>query len=83
MIMPLKMNRLMLVANLVIGRILAGCSGGDDRADSPKLRQCKNLLGSGNVESVVEAIGSSDVEASGTPQVDVWATRRSVGHGAR
>ncbi|MCC8478172.1 hypothetical protein LMJ41_09770 [Streptomyces globisporus] len=61
------------VATLVIGGFLSGCSGGDDRTDSSKLRQCKNLLGSGNVESVVDAIGSSDVEASGTPQADVLA----------
>lgn len=61
------------VATLVIGGLLSGCSGGDDRADSPKLRQCKNLLGSGNVESVVDAVGSSDVGASGTPQADVLA----------
>ncbi|MFJ6512266.1 hypothetical protein ACIQMO_34900 [Streptomyces sp. NPDC091406] len=61
------------VATLVMVGILSGCSGGDGRVDSPQLQRCKNLLGSGNLDSVVDAIGSSDVEVSGTPQADVLA----------
>ncbi|MEU6043706.1 hypothetical protein [Streptomyces griseus] len=68
-----KRDRLTLIAALLVGGLLAGCSGGDGRADSPQLRRCKNLLGSGNVDSAVDAIGSSDVKASGTPQADVLA----------
>ncbi|CAM5271291.1 hypothetical protein [Streptomyces badius] len=73
MTMLRKASRPMGIAVLVIGGNLSDCSGDDDRADSPNLRQCKHLLGSGNVDSVVDAIGSSDVEARGTPQADVLA----------
>ncbi|MFE9726395.1 hypothetical protein ACFYQ5_23060 [Streptomyces sp. NPDC005794] len=65
-----------VTAVLVIGGLLAGCSGGEDRAEvgSPKLDRCKSLLGAANVEAAVKTTGGSDVEVSGTPQADVLAT---------
>ncbi|MFD4114340.1 hypothetical protein ACFWSJ_12880 [Streptomyces niveus] len=68
-------NRLTALVVLVIGGLLSGCSGGEDRAESPKLGQCKSLLGAGNVEAAVKTMGGSDVEVSGTPQADVLADR--------
>ncbi|MEV8344698.1 hypothetical protein [Streptomyces niveus] len=64
-------NRLTAIAVLVIGGLLSGCSGGEDRAESPELGRCKSLLGAGNVEAAVKTMGGSDVEVSGTPQADV------------
>ncbi|MEV8351740.1 hypothetical protein ACFVTT_10550 [Streptomyces niveus] len=68
-------NRLTALAVLVIGGLLSGCSGGEDRAESPELGRCKSLLGAGNVEAAVKTMGGSDVEVSGTPQADVLADR--------
>ncbi|WP_098897339.1 hypothetical protein [Streptomyces sp. st77] len=68
-----KTNRLILVAALVIGGLLSGCSGGEERAESPKLRQCETLLGAESVRAVVKATGGGDVSVSGTPQADVLA----------
>ncbi|WP_229826982.1 hypothetical protein [Streptomyces parvus] len=70
-----KTNRLILVATLAIGGLLSGCSGGEERAESPKQEQCETLLGAENVEAAVKATGGSDVEVSGTPQADVLADR--------
>ncbi|MFF9685998.1 hypothetical protein [Streptomyces sp. NPDC014623] len=69
-------NRLAVIAGLVIGGLLSGCSGGEDRTEveSPKLDRCKAMLGAGNVEAAVKTTGGSDVEVSGTPQADVLAT---------
>ncbi|MFE3116595.1 hypothetical protein [Streptomyces niveus] len=64
-------NRLTAIAVLVIGGLLSGCSGGEDRGESPELGRCKSLLGAGNVEAAVKTMGGSDVEVSGTPQADV------------
>ncbi|WP_405613232.1 hypothetical protein [Streptomyces sp. NBC_01508] len=64
-------NRLTAIAVLVIGGLLSGCSGGEDRAESPELGRCKSLLGAGNVEAAVKTMSGSDVEVSGTPQADV------------
>ncbi|MFE6024218.1 hypothetical protein [Streptomyces niveus] len=66
-------NRLTAIAVLVIGGLLSGCSGGEDRPESPELGRCKSLLGAGNVEAAVKTMGGSDVEVSGTPQADVLA----------
>lgn len=66
-------NRLAVIAVLVIGGLLSGCSGGEDRAESPELGRCKSLLGAGNVEAAVKTAGGGDVEVSGTPQADVLA----------
>ncbi|MET9767904.1 hypothetical protein [Streptomyces sp. NPDC006415] len=60
---------------LVIGGLLSGCSGGEERADSPKRGQCETLLGDENVEAAVKTTGGSDVEVGGTPQADVLAER--------
>ncbi|MFE2978737.1 hypothetical protein [Streptomyces sp. NPDC059258] len=60
---------------LVIGGLLSGCSGGEERADSPKRGQCETLLGDENVEAAVKMTGGSDVEVGGTPQADVLAER--------
>ncbi|MBM7057399.1 hypothetical protein [Streptomyces durocortorensis] len=60
---------------LVIGGLLSGCSGGEERADSPKRGQCETLLGDENVEAAVRTTGGSDVEVGGTPQADVLAER--------
>ncbi|GGS57743.1 hypothetical protein F2B00_32685 [Streptomyces parvus] len=75
MFMLPKTNRLILVATLAIGGLLSGCSGGEERAESPKQEQCETLLGAENVEAAVKATGGSDVEVSGTPQADVLADR--------
>ncbi|MFF2639819.1 hypothetical protein ACFVUB_08195 [Streptomyces niveus] len=68
-------NQLTAIAVLVIGGLLSGCSGGEDRAESPELGRCKSLLGAGNVDAAVKTMGGSDVEVSGTPQADVLADR--------
>ncbi|MFE7139553.1 hypothetical protein ACFVAG_17565 [Streptomyces sp. NPDC057644] len=60
---------------LVIGGLLSGCSGGEERADSRKRGQCETLLGDENVEAAVKTTGGSDVEVGGTPQADVLAER--------
>ncbi|MFD9499062.1 hypothetical protein [Streptomyces sp. NPDC060035] len=73
MMMLRNSNRLTVIAVLVIGGLLSGCSGGEERAESPKLGRCKSLLGAGNVEAAVKTTGGSDVEVSGTPQADVLA----------
>ncbi|MEU2143714.1 MULTISPECIES: hypothetical protein [Streptomyces albovinaceus subgroup] len=70
-----KTNRLILVATLAIGVFLSGCSGDEERAESPKLGQCETLLGDENVEAAVKTTGGSDVEVGGTPQADVLAER--------
>ncbi|MFF3031515.1 hypothetical protein ACFVS7_11015 [Streptomyces rubiginosohelvolus] len=75
MFMLPKTNRLIFVATLAIGGLLSGCSGGEERAESPKQEQCETLLGAENVEAAVKATGGSDVEVSGTPQADVLADR--------
>ncbi|MEU1123609.1 hypothetical protein ABZ371_08505 [Streptomyces sp. NPDC005899] len=62
-------------ALMVICVFLSGCSGGDDRAESPELKRCKSLLGAGNVEAAVGTTGAGDVQVSGTPQADVLANR--------
>ncbi|MFF2858347.1 hypothetical protein ACFVSX_00400 [Streptomyces rubiginosohelvolus] len=62
-------------AALAIGGLLSGCSGGEERAESPKLGQCDTLLGARNVEAGVKTTGGSDVEVGGTPQADVLADR--------
>lgn len=61
------------VAALVVSGLLSGCAGSDGRTESAQLRQCKSVLGAGHVESAVDAMGSSDVEASGTRQADALA----------
>ncbi|MEU2677755.1 hypothetical protein ABZ638_12780 [Streptomyces sp. NPDC007107] len=68
-------NRLTLVSFLIIGGLLSGCTGGEGRAEveSPKLGQCKSLLGAQNVEAAVKSTGGSDIEVSGTPQADALA----------
>ncbi|MEU1172877.1 hypothetical protein [Streptomyces microflavus] len=68
-------RRMTAVVGLAIGGLLAGCSGGEERAESPKLGQCKTLLGAANVEAAVKTTGGSDVEVGGTPQADVLADR--------
>ncbi|OSC75950.1 hypothetical protein LEL86_05630 [Streptomyces sp. WA6-1-16] len=73
MTMVPKTNRLILVAALAIGGLLSGCSGDEERAESPKLRQCETLLGAESVRAVVKATGGDDVSVSGTPQADVLA----------
>ncbi|MCX4505630.1 hypothetical protein [Streptomyces anulatus] len=70
-----KVNRLVLVAALAIGGLLSGCSGGEERAESPRLGQCERLLGAESVEAAVKTTGGGDVEVSGTPQADVLAER--------
>ncbi|EHM28887.1 MULTISPECIES: hypothetical protein [Streptomyces] len=70
-----KVNRLILVAALAIGGLLSGCSGGEERAESPRLGQCETLLGAESVEAAVKTTGGGDVEVSGTPQADVLAER--------
>ncbi|NED03439.1 hypothetical protein G3I55_17430 [Streptomyces sp. SID6648] len=75
MFMLPKTNRLILVAALAIGGLLSGCSGGEERAESPKLGQCETLLGANNVQAAVKTTGGSDVEVGGTPQADVLAER--------
>ncbi|MFI7327679.1 hypothetical protein ACIBQ3_23965 [Streptomyces rubiginosohelvolus] len=62
------------IAALAIGGLLSGCSGGEERAESPKLGQCDTLLGAKNVEAAVKTTGS-DVEVGGTLQADVLADR--------
>lgn len=66
-------NRLAAVGVLVIGSLLAGCSGGEDHAESPELGACKSLLGAGNVDAAVATTGASDVEVSGTRRADALA----------
>ncbi|MGW8886779.1 hypothetical protein [Streptomyces sp. NPDC055749] len=73
MMMLCNSNRLTVIAVLVIGGLLSGCSGGEERAESPELGRCKSLLGAGNVDAAVKTTGGSDVEVSGTPQADVLA----------
>ncbi|MGW6073029.1 hypothetical protein ACWFRT_31140 [Streptomyces anulatus] len=68
-------NRMTVTTVLVIGGLLSGCSGGEDRTESPELGQCKALLGAGNVEAAVKRTGGDDVEVSGTPKTDVLADR--------
>ncbi|MFJ9187770.1 hypothetical protein ACIRQO_32490 [Streptomyces anulatus] len=70
-----KVNRLALVAALAIGGLLSGCSGGEERAESPRMGQCETLLGAESVEAAVKTTGGGDVEVSGTPQADVLAER--------
>ncbi|MDX3058033.1 hypothetical protein PV394_23320 [Streptomyces sp. NE06-03E] len=68
-------NRSTLAAVLIIGGLLSGCTGGEGRAEaeSPKLGQCKSLLGAQNVGAAVKSTGGSDVEVSGTPRADALA----------
>ncbi|MFH8373796.1 hypothetical protein [Streptomyces cyaneofuscatus] len=68
-------TRMTAVMGLAIGGLLAGCAGGEERAESPKLGQCRTLLGAANVEAAVKATGGSDVEVGGTPQADALADR--------
>ncbi|MEV7112599.1 hypothetical protein [Streptomyces anulatus] len=66
-------NGMTAVAALAVAGLLSGCSGGEERAESPKLKQCRSLLGAGNVDAAVESAGGGDVEVAGTPQADVLA----------
>ncbi|MET9943014.1 hypothetical protein [Streptomyces halstedii] len=68
-------TRVTAILGLVIGGLLSGCSGGEERAESPKLGQCETLLGATNVEAALKTTGGSDVEVGGTPQADVLADR--------
>ncbi|WP_146063433.1 hypothetical protein [Streptomyces sp. SM11] len=63
------------IAGLAVGGLLSGCAGGEESAESPKLGQCKTLLGAENVEAAVKTTGGSDVEVGGTPQADVLVDR--------
>ncbi|MFC3237696.1 hypothetical protein CP967_21585 [Streptomyces nitrosporeus] len=71
-----RSNRLTAIAVLAIAGLLAGCSSGEDSAESagsPELGRCKSLLGAENVAAAIGTTGASDVEVSGTPQADVLA----------
>ncbi|MEW1629973.1 hypothetical protein AB0387_21650 [Streptomyces sp. NPDC089173] len=68
-------TRVTAILGLAIGGLLSGCSGGEERAESPKLGQCETLLGATNVEAALKTTGGSDVEVGGTPQADVLADR--------
>ncbi|MFI1187743.1 hypothetical protein [Streptomyces californicus] len=56
-----KTIRSTAIAALVGAALLSGCVGGGERAETPKFRQCKTLLGAEKVETVVEAAGGDDV----------------------
>lgn len=50
-----KVSRLTGKAVLAIGGLLSGCSGGEERAESPKVRRCESLLGAKNMEAAANA----------------------------